>query len=250
MPRNELQLKIPVTSVAGFIFEVSNVKLPQCEILPSTDAQEILFVSGGKAPDVDWLSDVADGRKIFCVDKGIEVCRACELVPEILIGDFDSANQSCVEWARTKKILVERHPVDKDLTDTQLALNRAGELFGEHVALVTGCFGGRFDHLYSTIFTCAASPRKIFLADEREVIFFVTGGEQVDVTFNRKPLALSLLPATETCSGVTIKNVRWELDGATLTQSFPNAISNRVEGDKVSIGVEVGKLAVYLCFTE
>lgn len=226
------------------------MKLPQCEILPSTNAQEILFVSGGKAPDGDWLTCVAHGRKIFCVDRGIEICRVCDIVPEILIGDFDSANQVSVEWARTKKIPVERHPVDKDLTDTQLALNRAGELFGEHVALVTGCFGGRFDHLYSTIFTCAASKRKIFLADEREIIFFVTGGESFDVTFNRRPLALSLLPATEICSGVTIKNVRWELDGATLTQSFPNAISNRVTGDKISIGVTHGKLAVYLCFTE
>ena len=207
-------------------------------------------MTGGRAPDIDWLAEVAGGRKIFCVDRGIEICRACGLVPEILIGDFDSANQTSVEWARTKKIPVERHPVDKDLTDTQLALNRVAEIFGEHVAILTGCFGGRVDHLYSTIFTCAASERKIFLADEREIIFFVTGGEIFDVTFRQKPLALSLLPVTEICTGVTIKNVRWELDGATLTQNFPNAISNRVTGEKISVGVESGKLAIYLCFAE
>ena len=225
------------------------MKLPQCEI-SSTSAQEILFVTGGRAPNVDWLVEVARGRKIFCVDRGIEICRKLELVPEILIGDFDSAKNSSVEWARTKKIPVERYPVDKDLTDTQLALNRAGELFGEHVAILTGCFGGRFDHLYSTIFTCAAHERKIFLADEREIIFYVSGGESIDVTFHRKPLALSLLPVTNVCAGVTIKNVRWELDGATLTQNFPNAISNRVTDKKISVSIESGKLAVYLCFTE
>ena len=229
------------------------MKFPQCDILIPNFSLQIpncLFVTGGRAPDIDWLVEVADGRKIFCVDRGIEICRACGLVPEILIGDFDSANQTSVEWARTKKIPVERYPVDKDLTDTQLALNRATEIFGEHVAILTGCFGGRVDHLYSTIFTCAAFERKIFLADEREIIFFVSGGETVDVTFRQKPLALSLLPMTEICTGVTIKNVRWELDGATLTQSFPNAISNRVESDKISIGVERGNLAIYLCFTE
>ena len=95
-----------------------------------------------------------------------------------------------------------------------------------------------------------SASTKIFFADEREIIFFVTGGESIDVTFNRRPLALSLLPVSEICSGVTIKNVRWELDGATLTQNFPNAVSNRVTGDEVSIGVEIGKLAVYLCFTD
>ena len=229
------------------------MKLPQCDILIPNSSLQIsncLFVTGGRAPDIDWLAEVAGGRKIFCVDRGIEICRACGLVPEILIGDFDSANQTSVEWARTKKIPVERHPVDKDLTDTQLALNRVAEIFGEHVAILTGCFGGRVDHLYSTIFTCAASERKIFLADEREIIFFVTGGEIFDVTFRQKPLALSLLPVTEICTGVTIKNVRWELDGATLTQNFPNAISNRVTGEKISVGVESGKLAIYLCFAE
>ena len=229
------------------------MKLPQCDILIPNSSLQIpncLFVTGGRAPDIDWLAEVAGGRKIFCVDRGIEICRACGLVPEILIGDFDSANQTSVEWARTKKIPVEQYPVDKDLTDTQLALNRVAEIFGEHVAILTGCFGGRVDHLYSTIFTCAASERKIFLADEREIIFFVTGGEIFDVTFRQKPLALSLLPVTEICTGVTIKNVRWELDGATLTQNFPNAISNRVTGEKISVGVESGKLAIYLCFAE
>ena len=217
--------------------------LPQCEIFTPTPAQEILFVAGGRSPSVDWFKAVASGRKIFCVDKGIELCRTCNLVTSFLIGDFDSAGNDSIEWARAKNIPVEQYPADKDLTDTQLALNRATEIFGEHVALLTGCFGGRVDHLYSTIFTCAAIDRKIFLADEREIVFYL-------LNFFRKPLAVSLLPMTEICAGVTTKNLHWELDGATLTQNFPNAISNRVEGDKISVGVERGTLAVYFCFDE
>ncbi|MBQ3451941.1 MAG: thiamine diphosphokinase, partial [Selenomonadaceae bacterium] len=208
----------------------------------------ILFVGGGRAPNVDWFKKVAVGRKIFCIDKGIELCRACELVPNFLIGDFDSAENSAVEWARAKNIPVEKYPADKDLTDTQLALNRAGEIFSEHVALVTGCFGGRFDHLYSTIFTCAAIDRKIFLADEREIVFYLRGGESAEVKFFKNPLAVSLLPMTNSCAGVTTKNLHWDLDGATLTQNFPNATSNRLDADKISVSVGRGTLAVYACF--
>lgn len=226
------------------------MRLPQCEISTSPPAQEILFVSGGRPPSVDWFKAVADGRKIFCVDKGIELCKACEVVPNFLIGDFDSANQSAVDWARAKGVPVETYPADKDLTDTQLALNRATELFGEHTAILTGAFGGRFDHLYSTIFTCAALNRKIFLADEREIIFYLRGGEGVTIEFFTKPLAVSLLPMTNTCEGVTTKNLHWELDGATLSQDFPNAVSNRIEDDKIFISVGRGTLAVYLCFDE
>ena len=226
------------------------MKFPQCEIFSPTDEPEILFISGGRVPSREWFLKVIGGRKIFCVDKGIELCRACEVVPKILIGDFDSANQSAVEWARAKNVRVEKYPVDKDFTDTQLALSRAAEIFGEHVAILTGVFGGRVDHLYSTIFTCAAIDRKIFLADEREIIFYVKGGESVEVNFFRRPLAVSLLPITLTCEGVTTKNLHWELDCATLTQNFPNATSNRIDDDKIFLSVGRGTLAIYFCFNE
>ena len=222
--------------------------LPQCEILYPATAQEILFVAGGRIPDKNWFLKVAGGRKIFCADKGVEICRACEVVPNFLIGDFDSAGGDSVKWARDKNIPVEKYPADKDFTDTQLALNRAAEIFGEHIAILTGCFGGRFDHLYSTIFTCAALNGKIFLADEREIIFYLRGGEEATIKFFKKPLAVSLLPMTDSCAGVTTKNLHWELDGATLTQNFPNAISNRADSDKISVGIERGTLAIYCCF--
>ena len=226
------------------------MKLPHCEIFYPTPAQEILFVSGGRVPSREFFLNVVSGRKIFCIDKGVELCRACEVVPYLLIGDFDSADDDSVDWARDKNVPVKKYPVDKDFTDTQLALRRAVEIFGEHVAIMTSCFGGRFDHLYSTIFTCAVAEQKIFLADEREIIFYVKGGESVEVKFLRKPLAVSLLPISSICAGVTTKNLHWELDDATLTQNFPNAVSNRAEVDRIFIGFKQGTLAVYCCFEE
>ena len=223
--------------------------LPQCEIFLPADAQEIVFVAGGRPPNFDWFKKIIVGRKIFCVDRGIEVCRACNVLPDFLLGDFDSATADSVAWA-SKKIFTEKYPADKDLTDTQLALRRATEIFGEHVALVTGGFGGRLDHLYSVLFTCAAENRKVVLADEREIIFFVKDRETVTAKFNRLPKAASLLPITSVCRGVSTKNFHWELDGATLTQALPYAVSNRVAGDKISVGVGRGTLAVYLCFAE
>ena len=52
------------------------------------------------------------------------------------------------------------------------------------------------------------------------------------------------------CSGVTINNVHWKLENATLAQDLPNAISNRVEGDEIKVSVDSGTLAVYFCFSE
>ena len=222
------------------------LKLTQLEIFyPAKIEREILFVAGGRRPSDEFFVEVSRGRKIFAVDKGIEICRDLNIFPEILIGDFDSAENSAVDWAVKNKIPIERHPVDKDLTDTQLALNLIDK---KKFVIVTGIFGGRADHLFSNIFTCAVSKVKTCLADEHEIIFFVNGGENFTVKFFVKPSAMSLLPITETVEGVTLKNVHWELDDATLKQNFPNAVSNRVESDTIKISARFGTLAVYFNF--
>lgn len=222
------------------------MKLPQCEInfLEEQPAEEILLVAGGRAPSKKYFLELARGRKILAIDKGIEICRAENILPELLIGDFDSAEKISVDWAVENKIPVERHPVDKDLTDTQLAL----ELVKKNSVIITGIFGGRFDHLFSNIFTCANSNLKNFLADEREVIFFLKGNAGARIKFFKKPFALSLLPVSEVCEGVSIDNVHWQLDNAKLLQKFPSAISNRVEGDEIKISLRAGVLAIYFVF--
>ncbi len=225
------------------------MKLPQCEILytPAIFGSKNLLVAGGRLPGENFFKAVAQGRKIFAVDRGIEICKACNILPKILIGDFDSAEKNALNWAVENKIPIERHPVEKDFTDTQLALELLPE---KNSAIITGIFGGRFDHLFSNVFTCANSKVRNFLADEREIIFFVKGGETVTVKFFEKPVAVSLLPITEICAGVTTKNLHWELDNATLKQNFPNAVSNRLKNSEIKISVEIGTLAIYFCFSD
>ena len=230
----------------------NTLTLPQLEIYPAHIQREILFVAGGRRPDEKYFVELSRGREIFAVDKGIEICRDLNILPKILIGDFDSAENSAVDWAIENNVPIKRHPVDKDLTDTQLALNLVEKNYSllptPYSLIVTGIFGGRFDHLFSNIFTCAASKVKTCLADEHEIIFFVHGGVIINVKFFIRPKNLSLLPITEICKGVTLNNVHWQLDGATLKQNFPNAVSNRVESDEIKISVESGTLAVYFSF--
>ena len=228
------------------------MKFPQCEIIFSEKlpGKEILFIGGGKFPSEKYFLQLAENRKIFCIDRGIELCRKLNILPKILIGDFDSANKNSLDWAKKNKIPIERHPVEKDFTDTQLAINFAERSEKNFSAVMTGVFGGRTDHLFSNIFICANSTKKFFLADDREIIFYLRGGESAEIHFEKKPLSVSLLPMSEICEGVTTKNLHWELENSTLQQNFPNAVSNRIESDKIKISVESGTLAIYFCFEE
>ena len=231
----------------------STILLPQVKFSYSQFkfSSEMILITGGRKPNVAWFNALKNLRrdcKIFSVDHGIDFCRENDILPEILIGDLDSAESSSIEWVMDNKIKIERHPVDKDFTDTQLALQNFQEISEDKFFIITGAFGGRLDHLYSTLFTCANSKIKNCLTDEQETVIFLNGGESVKLEFMEKPFALSFLPMSETCDGVSIDGVHWKLNSASLSQKLPNAVSNRVESNIVKISVTSGKLAVYLYF--
>ena len=224
------------------------IKLPQVtfsfeKALPE---HQYLFITGGRPPLNSWLRTAAKDCIIWCIDRGIDSCRSAGLIPEHLFGDGDSASKEGWDWAVSQKIPIEKYQSEKDFTDTQLALEYASR-DPEAMVVLTGCFGKRFDHLYSTFFSCSHSKMPICLADEQEVLFPLTSGNELTIIPERRPLALSLLPITAVCSGVNITNVRWPLQNAELNQAFPNAVSNRIKGEApVRVSLSDGILGVYM----
>ncbi|MGN0950949.1 MAG: thiamine diphosphokinase [Mitsuokella sp.] len=206
-----------------------------------------LLVSGGRAPAGSWLQEMAAGRDVWAVDHGLDACRKAGILPDRLIGDGDSAKPASWQWAKEQNVPIAKFPVEKDDTDTQLALKMAKGA-GFPAAIVTGAFGGRFDHALSTMMSCAFAPLPCLVSDERETLVFVRGGETLQVTPKIAPKAISLLPFTAVCEGVTLQGTHWPLKNAVLTQKSMRAVSNVLEKghDSLTISLEDGLLG--LCF--
>lgn len=226
-------------------------KLPQFSaevILAKQYEATSVVVAGGRAPQAKWLQEVASGKKVYCADKGIEICLKAGVIPQELYGDGDSASKELYEKAKNLGVKVESFPTEKDDTDLQLLLENlpSGNL------ICTGVWGGRFDHLYSNVFSLLAHKEKkagqVILADEKEAMILVTAGEAVKLVLEKEVKALSLLPLSET-SKVTLENVRWELQEAELKLLHPYAISNIPQGE-VKLNCLEGKIGFYLCFVE
>jgi len=203
-----------------------------------------LLVLGGRAPDPDWLRKVSLGRETWALDRGADACRAAGVVPSRILGDFDSVSDGAREWAERMGAKTDRYTPDKDDTDFQLALRL---LSGDVV--VTGCWGGRFDHAFSNVFSSLGAMergvRVLWFADEREVLFPLRGPAKLELDFEILPSALSLLSLTAFCEGVSIENVKWPLDEADLAQGSPREISNVPLGRPVRVEVRSGVLGVY-----
>ncbi len=213
-------------------------------------AKTVLLVAGGRPPAVNWLRQAARGREIWCADRGIAVCRRAGVAPHWLLGDHDSAAPEDWRWAEEAGARTATFPADKDLTDTQLALQRIKAAHPTAFVLLTGALGGRFDHLFSALYSLTGSGLTGCLADEKEAVFCLDGADSVTLRFTAKPLALSLLPLTPAAEGVTLTGVRWPLRDAALTQREPYAVSNRPESDTCRLELCRGRLGLYLCWQE
>jgi thiamine pyrophosphokinase len=234
----------------------SNLALPQGFALPQMEIafeREVgaaqLVVLGGRAPKASWLRSAASGKVVWAADRGAEACRAAGISPTYALGDFDSIAKECEAWLERLGVETERYPADKDYTDFQLCLNRAkGDL------LVTGCWGGRFDHAFANVFSIpwgeewGAKVRAF--ADESEVLVPLAGEAALELVFRTRPIALSLLPLDALCEGVTIHGTKWELDEAELSLRHPYAVSNVPVKNRVTVKIEKGSVGVYCLFKE
>jgi thiamine pyrophosphokinase len=221
--------------------------------------RKTLFLLGGRAPDAEWLADLAcRGRaEVWAVDSGVAACRAACLVPSEILGDRDSASPRDWEWALSKGARERRYDADKDRTDFQLALSifekKVGDAGAKRVLLVSGCFGGAFDHLLSIFDTLAYGEGDYFrcMIDDREGAFFLREGESATIEFAPAPEAVSLLPVSETCR-VGLSGVKWPLAGEKLERKYPWTVSNEtlpetnvIGASPVTVICEEGQAALY-----
>ena len=216
-----------------------------------------LLVLGGRPPLPSWLSNVASGLPkdgVWAADRGVDACMSAGIVPRNVLGDFDSISKEGETWLKRlgAEVEIERFPADKDWTDFQLCLNRIkGDI------LVTGCWGGRFDHAFANVFSAMWGlewgASVLAFADESEILIPMaaegqTGGSAaVELLLLSEASAVSLLPLCELCEGVTVRGVKWELTEAALHQGRPYTLSNVPTGEKISVKIEKGVLGVY-CF--
>src|SRR5215208_8142287 len=104
----------------------------------------VLVASGDPQPtDARWL---ADAELVVAVDGGAAWLTSIGRRPDALVGDLDSVDPELVAVLQDAGVPIERHPTDKDASDTALGLDYARR-HGASEVVVIGAFGGsRLDH--------------------------------------------------------------------------------------------------------
>lgn len=181
---------------------------------------------------------------VLCADRGAAHALNMGLMPDMVLGDFDSASAELVAELESKGIPLQRVPAAKDETDTHLALNEAIGRGATEIVLVGGT-GDRLDHTLSNLMLLPGLPANVpvVIVDAKNVIRLLRPGGRLTIT-GRPGDLLSLLPLSPAVKGVVAEGVRWPLDGAILRWGESLGVSNQLAENEAFVAVREGYLLV------
>lgn len=200
-----------------------------------TSYNTVALVAFGAIQDYPLTASlIKQHHSVIAVDGGLNHCVEMGIVPDLLVGDLDSVSKEIL--ARFPDLPTRRFPTEKDETDLELALQG---LFTPDVAKVTvyGALEKRVDHTLANLNLISRYPGKVFLENERELLFALNGSMEIPCHVGQT-VSFMALGATE---GISTEGLKWELRDATFSKYF-FSLSNVCLHNKIKIKVEQGDL--------
>lgn len=180
----------------------------------------------------NFLKD--DDFIIYC-DSGLKHMEALGRKPSLIVADFDSYDDPHMD---VETITL---PVAKDDTDTVYAM-REGMKRGCKEFLITGAIGARLDHTLVNVYILTALENNGchgVIIDDYSEMEIVQGAAKVSDAY---PF-FSLVAMEGPAAGVTIKNAKFEIEGAVIGPDYQYATSNEpLPGREAEITVNEGRL--------
>ncbi len=198
-----------------------------------------LIVSGG---DFCSLPTTIKYDYVIACDKGLSYAKQLNITPDLILGDFDSYADSLD--SSMENVLV--YPVQKDDSDTMLAIKEAIKRGFEHLIIICA-LGGRLDHTIANIqsMAYAASHNTVceIYSDHEQLISF-TGPE---ITIPAKEgYSFSLFALSDKCENLSIQGSAYDVDNVTLNNSFPLGLSNYWKEENIRLQMSSGILLIVM----
>ena len=178
---------------------------------------------------------------IIAADGGYLALRAVGVTPHLLLGDFDSLSTQ----PDFPNIL--RVPVEKDDTDTMLAVKTGLERGETEFHIYGGMGGRRTDHTianFQALLYLARRGAQGWLYGQGERYTAVCGGTVTFPARDRGILSVFCLGAD--ARDVSIQGGQYPLHHAVLTAEFPLGVSNHFVGRPITVSVRDGSLLIGL----
>ena len=205
---------------------------------------KVVVVAHGELDPRD-AEQLADADLVIAADGGALALHRLGRRPDRLVGDLDSIDGPLLDRLVADGVAVERHPPDKDASDTELGLEAALAAGATSVVLIGATGGERLDHELANLLLLAdpdLAGRDVRAVRGHTSVRALSGGEEL--ALGRPGDVVTLLPVGGDAIGVSSTGLRWELEGSTLALGRSRGLSNEVVASGASVRLERGTLLV------
>jgi thiamine pyrophosphokinase len=194
------------------------------------------YIFGALQPSKNLMIDESD--LIIAVDKGYSYLKCRNERIDLVVGDFDSLGYV----PKDEEIVIL--PKEKDITDLHKAIEE-GIKKGYKQFVILGCLGGeKEEHTIATlqdVYHFSRIGYKFTLYSLNRT-YILLNNDSISLEGNSLISILSLSPISK---GVTLKNLKYELNNKELSFDFPLGVSNEfIQNKKATIEVKDGCLLI------
>lgn len=196
------------------------------------------IISAGECAGIVFRKKKED--YVIAVDRGYQYAINSGIVPDMVLGDFDSLGFIPDE----ENVIV--HKPEKDDTDTMLAVIEGIKLGYKEFKLY-GVLGGRLDHTLANLQVLVYLSRRglkgSIIGDD--IVVLAITNDVIMLPAKEKGI-FSVFTTDEKAQGVTIRGAKYEISDTVLLNERAIGISNEFVGEAVEISVINGTLLIVI----
>ena len=204
----------------------------------------VIFAGGTLRPGKAVQAAIASADLVIAADSGAASALQHGCTPAIIVGDFDSLDPFTAQQLKEQGSRTVPVPIEKDETDTELAIQTAIEQGASAITILGWLGGERFDHTMANILLLAGfETPPIRLVDGPSTCWLLRGPGRTSIEGQVNDL-LSLLPLTGNATGIQTKGLYYPLHGETLRFGRPRGVSNILTEEHAEVSLEGGLLLI------
>jgi len=205
---------------------------------------KVVIIGGGTPPSKKLLEEeLADAKVLICADGGGNCLHKYKIVPEYLLGDFDSIDKEVLEFFVDSNCIIETFPTEKDCTDSEICFEKAIQLKATSITML-GFTGSRLDHFLGNLGLLKKSLSlgvKSIIRDDNNKIFIINESCTVKAEENK---FVSLQAYSDVVVNLSLGGVKYPLMGYNLLKGDLRTISNEFTHNELIIKFDLGLLLV------
>ena len=215
--------------------------MQRTETIPNRRA--VIVANGVMSTNTDLESLLRAGDLLIAADGGGRYCLQAGCMPHILIGDFDSLSVAKMDQLEASSTEIFRHPMRKDETDLELALDLAINR-KVHEIIILAALGGRWDHTMANLLLLGLprfSVAHIRLLDGNQEITMLRP-RAAHVIRGSPGDTVSLIPINGDANKVTTSGLEYQLQTGGLPFGATLGVSNIMTEPEATISLQDGLL--------